>query len=395
LRDEQKGLRKNSNDVNIIESSRSYEAWLSERTDLQGRGLERKHGQMARGAFPFLRATFYRWLQRWRKECAELCEREHDVLLVVGDLHVENFGIWRDSRERLVWGVNDFDEACQMPFTNDLVRLATSLILAAEAAEIEAPLEKIAEFLIAGYENGVESGGSPILLESEEHHQLMALVCVVKEDPASFWTRALRENEAPEISAKELPDWLEDIFRSAFPHPCKPEYRRERRPGGLGSLGRRRYLAVYRKSPNRYIAREAKALVPSASCWLEKRRAAKSLTATLLQRAVRIPDPWLQVHDQWIVRQFAPDAFKVELPNSQEDLRLVFAPALIHAMGLETANIHLGSRSPRGLKMAMEHLRQDLGADWLTVATGRMAKVMRQDHLEWKKYLHGRSGVRK
>ena len=40
----------------------------------------------------------------------------------MGDLHVENFGTWLDSRERLVWGMNDFDEACELPFTSDLVR---------------------------------------------------------------------------------------------------------------------------------------------------------------------------------------------------------------------------------------------------------------------------------
>ena len=67
----------------------------------------------------------------------ETASRDQDVLLAVGDLHVENFGVWRDSRQRLVWGVNDFDDACELPFTSDLVRLATSAMLAASAAKIE------------------------------------------------------------------------------------------------------------------------------------------------------------------------------------------------------------------------------------------------------------------
>ena len=46
--------------------------------------------------------------------------------LGVGDLHVENFGTWRDAESRLVWGINDFDEACCLPYTQDLVRLAAS-----------------------------------------------------------------------------------------------------------------------------------------------------------------------------------------------------------------------------------------------------------------------------
>jgi len=36
-------------------------------------------------------------------------------VLAVGDLHVENFGTWRDAEGRLIWGVNDFDEAWRLP----------------------------------------------------------------------------------------------------------------------------------------------------------------------------------------------------------------------------------------------------------------------------------------
>ena len=51
-------------------------------------------------------------------------------VLSVGDLHLENFGTWRDADGRLVWGVNDFDEAAVMPYVLDLVRLVTSIQLA-------------------------------------------------------------------------------------------------------------------------------------------------------------------------------------------------------------------------------------------------------------------------
>ena len=116
---------------NIVESTRAFEAWTRKRTDVSKRRLKKKHREMAAGAFPFLRATFYRWVEQWPKTCPRLASRREDVLLAVGDLHVENFGVWRDSRGRLVWGINDFDEACELPFTSDLVRLATSAMLAA------------------------------------------------------------------------------------------------------------------------------------------------------------------------------------------------------------------------------------------------------------------------
>ena len=39
----------------------------------------------------------------------------------VGDIHVENFGIWRDADARHVWGLNDFYEAAVVPCAYDLI----------------------------------------------------------------------------------------------------------------------------------------------------------------------------------------------------------------------------------------------------------------------------------
>src|SRR4029077_20839643 len=136
---------------NIFESTDAFEAWMRKRTDVSERLLKKKHSQMAVGPFPFLRSTFYRWVERWSKVCPELAERGEDVLLAVGDLHVANFGVWLDSRKRQGWGVNDFDEACELAFTSDLVRLATSAVLAAADAKIDVEANRICELLLAGY----------------------------------------------------------------------------------------------------------------------------------------------------------------------------------------------------------------------------------------------------
>ena len=44
----------------IIESTTAFEAWMRQRTNLSNRLLKNKHRKMSAGAFPFLRATFYR-----------------------------------------------------------------------------------------------------------------------------------------------------------------------------------------------------------------------------------------------------------------------------------------------------------------------------------------------
>src|SRR5436305_6156923 len=114
--------------MTVLEATESYEAWLEERIPLIPVDLQKKHAAMAENPFPFLRATFYRWAQVWPQLSPETAKAPE--ALAVGDLHVENFGTWRDGEGRLIWGVNDFDEACWMPYTCDLVRLATSTHLA-------------------------------------------------------------------------------------------------------------------------------------------------------------------------------------------------------------------------------------------------------------------------
>ena len=95
--------------MNIVKATAKYEEWLSHHLSLLGPGLTFKHAQMRSAPFPFLRATFYRWAQVWGGICPEEVKAPH--VLGVGDLHVENFGTWRDIEGRLIWGINDFDEA--------------------------------------------------------------------------------------------------------------------------------------------------------------------------------------------------------------------------------------------------------------------------------------------
>ena len=51
------------------------------------------------------------------------------AIWVHGDLHTENFGTYLNADGRLVFDVNDFDEAYLGPFTWDLQRFAASLAL--------------------------------------------------------------------------------------------------------------------------------------------------------------------------------------------------------------------------------------------------------------------------
>src|SRR5579871_1505381 len=105
--------------MNIIDATTAYETWLAEHLALIDGDLAVKHRAMVGRPFAFLRATFYRWMQLWPALCGALAEAPE--VLAVGDLHIENFGTWRDREGRLVWGINDFDEAYPLAYAADLV----------------------------------------------------------------------------------------------------------------------------------------------------------------------------------------------------------------------------------------------------------------------------------
>lgn len=64
---------------------------------------------------------------------ADLATRAHSGVtpLICGDAHVSNFGFYASPERRLLFDLNDFDEAGVGPWEWDLKRLVTSMVLAA------------------------------------------------------------------------------------------------------------------------------------------------------------------------------------------------------------------------------------------------------------------------
>ncbi|MDP9169783.1 MAG: DUF2252 domain-containing protein [Acidobacteriota bacterium] len=353
--------------MNFIEATGSYEAWLAQRIVILPDDLREKHELMRAAVFPFLRATFYRWAQLWPEVCPEF-QRSPEVL-AVGDLHVENFGTWRDEEGRLVWGINDFDEVCPMPWTVDLVRLAASAHLAADAGHLKMDHREICAAIVSGYQQALEAGGRPWVL-GEKHEWLSELVDIPA--PAAFWAKF---HGLPAYKGK-VPKDAQRGLEKMMPHPRVP-YRLAHRVAGIGSRGRQRFVAIG-EYEGAAICREAKALAPSAWLWARGGTAARKLNyQTAIDISVRAADPWVRLKDRWIVRRLAPDCTKIELacvPRDKEKSKL------LQAMGWETANIHIGSGKNKAIL-------KDLTArpeNWLHQAAARMVKATTSDWNEWR-----------
>ncbi|MGI8609658.1 MAG: DUF2252 family protein [Candidatus Dormibacteria bacterium] len=353
----------------IVVATAVYEEWVGQQVPIWADDLAYKHQMMASAPFPFLRSTFYRWCQRFPRLCAD--EAAAPQVLAVGDLHVENFGTWRDAEGRLVWGVNDFDEVAKMPYTIDLVRLATSARLALKGGHLSTDTKEACAAILAGYVESLQKGGHALVL-AEKDKWLRRLATGKLRDPVPFWARitSLRSLDSP------LRPELRESLLASLPAGMS-EFDLRRRRAGLGSLGRERVMAegIWKGA---HLAREVKSSVRSA--WTGD-GADEPETATaerLLLSAVRDPDPCYVPAPTHVVRRLAPDCSRIELsdlPDQRDHERL------LRAMGWETANLHLAQPG------AAEAILSDIGArpdGWLEEAARRMARATYRDWKDWR-----------
>lgn len=355
----------------IVDATESYERWLADHTPVVADDLDRKHTKMRASPFSFMRATYYRWVQTFPDRCPDAARAPS--LLSVGDLHVNNFGLWRDAEGRLAWGVNDFDEAHPLPYTNDLVRLAVSTALLDKEADLDICLNHACKAILDGYTRELQRGGRAfVLAERNDWIRDVAIERLVP--PDRFWSKLAK---LPAFDG-DLPPDATAALEALLPEP-EMDYRIVRRVAGAGSLGRPRFVALAEWTDGR-IAREAKAVVPSASVWhAGGGDGGAPPYEDLFAGAVRARDPWVVHHDAWIVRRLAPDCTRIELDSLPDEERSQLK--LLKAMGRETANVHLASGD------AVDAVRSDLESrdpGWLRDAAKSMAKLTRAEWKAWR-----------
>lgn len=92
---------------------------------------------------------------------------------------------------------------------------------------------------------------------------------------------------------------------------------------------------------------------------------------------MRSRDPYHAMTRRWLVRRLSPDSNPIEIADLPKERT---EETLLHAMGREAANVHLGSR--RRVNAVLADLQQR-NADWLRTAAKAMAESTRRD---WKQF---------
>jgi hypothetical protein len=399
--------------MDIIKSVDRYEARL--RKQLKGDFVEDdiklKHRKMSDGAFQFLRATYWRWSETIYQACPALKltarGRSRLSVLAIGDIHIENFGTWRDAEGRLVWGVNDFDEAADMPYTIDLVRLATSAAL----AKVLTP-KVICDHVLKGYRAGMEAEPPAPFVLDREHEDMRAEFVVDEGERRKFWekfdpVKVAKDMEKYEKSGKKLkhrpkvrpepdrPGRYQKVLKRARPDGCAG-FITYARTAGTGSLGRPRFVGVGEWQGD-LIVRETKTMLPSG--WALKHSGSRKLRCEEIARGRhRSADPSLALHGRVLVRRLSPNDYKIEVAerkkaetaaddvNVEPDNHRPVAPKalvngrMLEAMGYDLAAVHRGTDHRRN------EIRKDLdrrGADWLHSAVMAAKQMVEDDYKAW------------
>lgn len=348
-------------------AARQYEAWLSSYCRLDRKALAVKDKKMGESPFAFLRGTFFRWPHYL--QAADRRILRAPSVLCVGDIHLENYGTWRDHEGRLVWGINDFDEAAELPFTSDLVRLAASALL--EGAKPAADRRMLSgaaavDAIAAGYGLGLREEPRPFILE-DQYPDLRNLAIVKGKAAAREWDKIRKGGQV------KAPASLHNLLLTCLPSGSTG-IRIYRRQAGLGSLGRLRYVAVGTWYGG-LVAREAKAAAPSA-LRMPRTTIANPLADYRRIEALgfRARDPHLRLVDDWVIRRLSPEARKIEIAEIET---VADQRALLTAMGRELANIHRGTA---GSAAQLRRFLAKLPKTWLHRAAAATAERIAEDY---------------
>ncbi len=207
--------------------------------------------------FSFFRGTFHLFARDLERGPLSRQLAARPAGWIVGDLHTENFGTFRAVTGDLVYDINDFDETTQGPYSYDLARLTTSLVLAATDNGLN-------------WGRGVDAAEAALDAYLEalgRMHRLSELLHLAKERDRAEFLKTLAIEPAPGVFAfrrsqrylpvaprvrKAITSALPDFFARCL-QPDGSDMKRFRledvafRIAGCGSLGRPRYALLFGK----------------------------------------------------------------------------------------------------------------------------------------------------
>ena len=418
------------------------------------RAFRTKYRKMASDPHAFYRGTACLFFHDVTRQQDPFADHGADRIWIHADLHVENFGTYLNSRGRLIFDVNDFDEAYLGHFTWDLQRFAASLALvgwqkALPEADVRALIGRYARAYLAqvdhyarteGDEAHKDSGGA-ITLDNAEGPVLAALETARRQqradllDEMTVHTRGVRkfvEDSSTRRLSRTERSKVVDAFRGyldtipeskRFDHDLFYELRDVcgKSGFGIGSAGLPAYNLLvegYTQAlDNDVVLSMKQANVPALSRFLDRTSVDDEEMAShfeheghrtvVSQRALQVHhDPLLGYTSLdgvgYVVSEVSP--YETDLDwggiNEPDEIRSVVdqlgrATAKIHCASDEDSDQDLVDFQVEAAVVASLKGRRREFVEWLTEFGVAYAATVRDDHaLFVEAFREGRIGIR-
>lgn len=354
--------------LDVVSHIRDYNA---------GRDPERlalKYRNMRASPFVFLRGTCHLFYARLPNERVL---HQVPTTWVCGDLHLENFGSYKGDNRLAYFDLNDFDEAALAPATWDLVRLLTSVLVAADNLKVNrAEAIALCQVFIEGYASALTQGKARWIERETADGLVRDLLDSLRSRPRAAFLdgrsdlkqprghkRVLRTDghKALPVSTKQRDKVIAFMTDFAASQPNPAFYKVldvARRIAGTGSLGVDRYsiLVEGKGSPNGNYILDLKEALPSSlaphlaikqPCWQNEAERVVAVQRRMQAVSMAFLQPVALGETAYILRGLQPSEDRVALDGGH-GRKLRRLEAVLRAMGELTAWAQLRSSGRNG-----------------------------------------------
>lgn len=242
--------------------------------------LAMKYARMRTSPFVFLRGTCHLFYKRIGK--GTVLESAPNAW-ICGDMHLENFGSYKGDNRLIYFDINDFDEACLAPCLYEMIRLLTSVLVAADDLKLSrAEALALCHIAVDSYASALRFGKARWIEEETAEGMVGELFAALHQR-----TRADHLNRRTDLKSKKrllrvdgkkalhvtdetrqkVTAFMQD-FAKTEPNPAFFQVLDvARRIAGTGSLGVDRYVILVegKGSPDGNYLLDMKLALPSAT----------------------------------------------------------------------------------------------------------------------------------
>lgn len=374
--------------------------------------LAMKYRNMRSSAFVFLRGTCHLFYARLPKTSIF---KSAPLTWNCGDLHLENFGSYKANNRLTYFDMNDFDEAALAPLSWELVRLLTSLLVAADSLSIS-QFEALAlcETLVEAYAQALAQGKSTWQERETSTGIIHELLSDLRQRQRSDYLnrrttlsgrgkqrrRSIRIDGKKALAASPAQQaTVTKLIQTYAKTQPNPEFFNvidiARRIAGTGSLGVDRYMILIegKGSPDGNYLLDLKNAMPSALAYNVSVRQPKWPTDA--HRVVDIEHRMQAVSmafltavtigtEGYILRALQPAEDRISLDRHENGLPALYQTVTVLAQIVASA--HLRSTGRNGSASADELINYGNKNKWKTRLLNAAQQCAQQVESDWEIY---------